>query len=190
MKKVLVFIALVYFNCGIVAKTTKPEIANKVKHYHDLFNATDNENISCYRIPAIVTASNGDLVAAIDERVPSCGDLKWSKDINIVVRRSQDNGKIWSDIEMVVDFPFGKSASDPSMIVDEETNEIFLFYNFMDLDIEKDNSAYPYVKMIKEHTDAMGSITRKLMRITKYETQDYIEGSRIIDIDKAAGAVG
>jgi len=58
------------------------------------------------------------------------------------------------------------------------------------MDIEKDNSAYPYIKMIKEQTDEMGSITKKLMRITKYETRDYIEGSRIIDIDKAAGAVG
>jgi len=58
------------------------------------------------------------------------------------------------------------------------------------MDIEKDNSAYPYIKMIKEQTDEMGSITKKLMRITKYETRDYIEGSRIIDIDKAASAVG
>jgi len=58
------------------------------------------------------------------------------------------------------------------------------------MDIEKDNSVYPYIKMIKEQTDEMGSITKKLMRITKYETRDYIEGSRIIDIDKAASAVG
>ena len=58
------------------------------------------------------------------------------------------------------------------------------------MDMEKDNSAYPYIKMIKEQTDEMGSITRKLMRITKYETQDYIEGNRIIDIDKAVGTVG
>lgn len=58
------------------------------------------------------------------------------------------------------------------------------------MDMEKDNSSYSYIKMIKEQTDEMGSITRKLMRITKYETQDYIEGSRIIDIDKAAGAAG
>ena len=58
------------------------------------------------------------------------------------------------------------------------------------MDIGKENSAYPYIKMIKEQTDEMGSITRKLMRITKYETQDYIEGGRIIDIDKAAGAAG
>jgi len=58
------------------------------------------------------------------------------------------------------------------------------------MDMEKDNSAYPYIKMIKEQTDEMGSITKKLMRITKYETRDYIEGSRIIDIDKAARAAG
>ncbi len=58
------------------------------------------------------------------------------------------------------------------------------------MDIAKDNSAYPYIKMIKEQTDEMGSITKKLMRITKYETRDYIEGSRIIDIDKASSAVG
>jgi len=57
------------------------------------------------------------------------------------------------------------------------------------MDIAKDNSAYPYIKMIKEQTDEMGSITKKLMRITKYETRDYIEGSRIIDIDKASSAV-
>lgn len=58
------------------------------------------------------------------------------------------------------------------------------------MDMGKENSAYPYIKMIKEQTDEMGSITRKLMRITKYETQAYIEGSRIVDIDKAASAVG
>lgn len=58
------------------------------------------------------------------------------------------------------------------------------------MDMGKENSAYPYIKMIKEQTDEMGSITRKLMRITKYETQDYIEGGRIIDIDKAAGVAG
>ena len=58
------------------------------------------------------------------------------------------------------------------------------------MDMGKENSAYPYIKMIKEQTDEMGSITRKLMRITKYETKDYIEGSRIIDIDNAAGVAG
>ena len=112
----------------------------------NLFSATVKDGVSCYRIPAIITAPNGDLIAAIDERVPSCGDLKWSKDINIVIRRSADNGESWSKIETIVDYPFGKSASDPSMIVDKVTGAIFLFFNYMDLDNEKD--VY-YFKLIK-----------------------------------------
>ena len=74
--------------------------------------------VSCYRIPAITTAPDGSLIAAIDERVPSCGDLKWSRDINIVMRRSTDGGRTWSPIRKVVDFPDGQSASDPSLITD------------------------------------------------------------------------
>ncbi len=104
----------------------------------DLFNASSDEAIACYRIPALVTAPNGDLLAAIDERVPSCGDLKWSGDINIVLRRSSDAGASWSNIESVADFPDSLSASDPSMIVDAITSEIFLFYNFMDHTVEPD----------------------------------------------------
>jgi sialidase-1 len=137
MKKLIVMLAAVaFFNCG-AQKQTKTD-TNETLVFQDLFNTSMNSNVKCYRIPAIVTAPNGDVIAAIDERVPGCGDLKWSKDINIIVRRSSDNGKTWSNIETVVNFPYGKSASDPSMIVDKVTNEIFLFYNYMDLDTEKD----------------------------------------------------
>ena len=112
----------------------------------DLFYTGMVDSVACYRIPAIITAPNGDLIAAIDERVPSCGDLKLSRDINIVVRRSSNNGKTWSAVERVADFPLGQSASDPSMLVDEVTGEIFLFYNFMDLDKEKDVYYYHVVR--------------------------------------------
>jgi sialidase-1 len=101
-----------------------------------VFDNTLREGVSCYRIPSIVTAPNGDLVAVCDERVESCKDLNGNKNINIVMRRSSDNGTTWSEIETIVDYPYGKSASDPSMIVDKETGEIFLFYNFMDHDNE------------------------------------------------------
>jgi len=122
-------------SCG---QKEKSQTTNDKIEFVDLFNTSMNPDVSCYRIPAIVTAPNGDLISAIDERVPSCGDLKWSSDINIVIRRSSDNGVTWSEIEKIVDFPLGKSASDPSMIVDAVTKEIFLFYNFMDLENEKD----------------------------------------------------
>lgn len=123
---------------GISAQKETHQIADGVISHQDLFNTSMVQGVSCFRIPAIVTAPNGDLIAAIDERVPNCGDLNRSGDINIVVRRSADNGKTWSGIETVVNFPLGLSASDPSMIVDRDTKEIILFYNYMDYEKERD----------------------------------------------------
>ncbi len=131
-------LVLILFSCKSKESKNRNEVIEEKPKLVPLFNTGMQEGVSCYRIPAIVTAPNGDLVAAIDERVPSCGDLKWSKDINIVMRRSSDNGKTWTPIETIIDYPEGKSASDPSMIVDKMTDDIFLFYNFMNLDTEKD----------------------------------------------------
>lgn len=48
-----------------------------------------------YRIPAIVTAHDGSLVTATDKRKNNQGDLP--EDIDILIRRSTDGGKTWSD---------------------------------------------------------------------------------------------
>lgn len=139
MKRNLLLLGLLFLPLSqLAAQNNKPGLAEGLTEAQDLFNTSMNPEVSCYRIPSIVTATNGDLVATIDERVPSCNDLRGSKDINIVIRRSQDHGKSWSEIVKIVDFPQGKSASDPSMIVDQVTGEIFLFYNYMDLEKEKD----------------------------------------------------
>lgn len=132
------FLFLLLLSTSYCNAQQKENIAEGIITYQDLFNTSMEEGVACYRIPAIVTAPNGDLIVAIDERVPSCQDLRGSNDINIVIRRSKDNGKNWSEIETIVDFPLNLSASDPSMIVDNITKEVFLFYNYMDLDKEKD----------------------------------------------------
>ena len=139
MKKNLLLWGLVLLILSqVVAQNQEPQLPEGLIQIHDLFNASINPEVACYRIPALVTATNGDLIVAIDERVPSCNDLRGSKDINIVIRRSSDQGKNWSEIQKIIDFPVGKSASDPSMIVDRESGDIFLFYNYMDLEKEKD----------------------------------------------------
>lgn len=51
-------------------------------------------------------------------------------------------------------------------------------------DISKDNPLYEDFKEIKRQIVRMANITKKLMRITRYETRDYIGGKRIIDIDR------
>ncbi len=54
------------------------------------------------------------------------------------------------------------------------------------MDISEDNSQFNDIKAIKEQVGRMGDITRKLMRIARYETKDYLKG-KIVDIDKASG---
>ena len=53
------------------------------------------------------------------------------------------------------------------------------------MDVSKDSTQHVNLEKIKSQVDRMGAITKKLMRITKYETMDYLE-SKIIDIDKAS----
>ena len=123
---------------GASAPEGTPAVTAGVIAAQDLFNTAMRDGVACYRIPALITAPNGDLVAVMDERVASCADLNGNKDINLVGRRSGDNGMTWSAMETLVDHPFGKSASDPSLIADPETGELILFYNFMDLENEPD----------------------------------------------------
>jgi len=42
------------------------------------------------------------------------------------------------------------------------------------------------IEEIKKSIDQLGKITHKIMHITRYETKEYIEGTKIIDIDKAS----
>ncbi len=111
-----------------------------------LFASEPEQNVACYRIPSLVTAPDGTLIAVCDQRVPSCADLKGNRDINIVMRTSHDKGESWSETSTVIDYPEGRSASDPSMITDRLTGTIFLFFNYMDHDRE---AGIYYLKMAR-----------------------------------------
>ncbi len=54
------------------------------------------------------------------------------------------------------------------------------------MEIEGDDPIGKRFKKIMDQTRRMGNITRKLTRITKYETKDYLEGVKIVDIDKSS----
>jgi sialidase-1 len=147
MKNILIVILCSAFIFGFSKDRTIKAQDNGLR-FVNLFDSNSKPGVACYRIPAIVTAPNGDVIVAIDERVPSCGDIKWNNDINIVMRRSTDSGATWSGIETMVDYPVGQSASDPSMIVDRVTGTIFLFFNYMDLENEKDVN---YFRLTQSH---------------------------------------
>ncbi|WP_254560138.1 sialidase family protein [Dyadobacter diqingensis] len=83
-----------------------------------------------YRIPAIVRAPNGELLAFSEGRVGGSGDFG---DIDIVLKRSKDQGKTWSGLEVVADYD-KLQAGNPAPVVDLSDPEfpkgrLFLFYN-------------------------------------------------------------
>ena len=90
------------------------------------------EGHACYRIPAIVRATNGDLVVFAEGRLESCSDS--TKTIRIVSKRSSDNGKTWSMLQIVSrNIVLGEefACQDPSPVVDLEcgTGKIILLFN-------------------------------------------------------------
>jgi DNA-binding response OmpR family regulator len=54
------------------------------------------------------------------------------------------------------------------------------------MDMTEDHPLYEKIKTIDEQTIKMGEITKRLTKITRYETEDYVGDTRIIDIEKAS----
>jgi len=133
------FIVVIFLN-SLLSFSQKSDLK-----FYEVFSKSKNSKVSCYRIPSIITTDKGTLIAAADERVLSCGDLKLNRDINIVIRTSNDEGKSWSPIRRIIDYSPGESASDPSMIFDKKMKQIYLFYNYMNLDKDKDSYYLKYI---------------------------------------------
>jgi sialidase-1 len=89
-----------------------------------------NEGHKSYRIPALVTLPNGDLLAFCEGRVNGSGDFG---DINIVMKKSTDHGNTWSHLQTIVDNTL-LQAGNPAPVVDVTDlawpkGRVFLFYN-------------------------------------------------------------
>ncbi|GHJ41453.1 exo-alpha-sialidase [Streptomyces sp. TS71-3] len=87
-----------------------------------LFKASQDPGYACFRIPAIVRTAAGTLLAFAEGRVHDCGD---AGDIDIVVKRSSDDGRTWSPLT-VVNHGGGDTHGNPAPIVDRETGRILL----------------------------------------------------------------
>lgn len=86
-----------------------------------LFDNND-EGSKFYRIPAIATAKDGTLIAIADKRWDSNMDLPNS--IDVVVRRSSDNGKTWTPATVIAGADTKVGHGDPAVVVDRKTGDI------------------------------------------------------------------
>ncbi|WP_129843456.1 sialidase family protein [Streptomyces sp. RFCAC02] len=87
-----------------------------------LFRADLDGGYACFRIPAVVRTNDGTLLAFAEGRRDNCDD---AGDIDIVLKRSADGGRTWSDLS-VVDAGGGDTHGNPAPVVDTATGRILL----------------------------------------------------------------
>ncbi|MDQ0032009.1 sialidase family protein [Arthrobacter bambusae] len=78
-----------------------------------------------YRIPALAVSTAGTVLAAYDGR-PNLDDLP--NPIDLLLRRSTDNGRSWEEQRVVRSGPGLHGYGDPSLLVDTVTARIFMFH--------------------------------------------------------------
>jgi len=114
MKKLSIFIVAI---CIL----TTSVLGSEGKKFNYIFKQ-GMEGYQCFRIPAIITSENGNILAFAEARKKSCSD---TGDIDLVFRRSSDGGITWSKIQVIWDD--GENVcGNPSPVVDQESGNIFL----------------------------------------------------------------
>lgn len=108
---------------GIYART-KPR--DKAPIHAELFAPGDFDS-KFYRIPAIVTAADGTLIAVADKRIENNNDLPGR--IDVVARRSTDGGKTWGPFITVAEHDSIGGCGDPAIVIDRNTGDLIVIYN-------------------------------------------------------------
>ncbi len=95
-----------------------------------------DDGVHTYRIPALATTAKGALLCVYDMRRRMGRDLQ--EDIDIGLSRSADAGRTWEPVRVIMDMgKYGglpeeqNGCSDPGIIVDQQTGEIFCFAVWM-----------------------------------------------------------
>lgn len=96
----------------------------------------NDDGVHTYRIPALTTTPQGTLLCVYDMRRRMGRDLQ--EDIDIGLSRSTDGGATWEPVRVIMDMgEYGglpqeqNGCSDPGIIVDRQTGEIFCFAVWM-----------------------------------------------------------
>lgn len=95
-----------------------------------------DDGVHTHRIPALAASAAGTLLCVYDMRRRSSRDLQ--EDIDIGLSRSTDGGRSWEPARVIMDMgrhgglpPEHNGCSDPGIIVDPATGEIFVFAVWM-----------------------------------------------------------
>jgi hypothetical protein len=128
---------------GVTVDTNNLPPPSTLPPFITVFQA-DVDGYTCFRIPAICTTTNGTVIAMTDGRIGGCGDIPTPLDL--VIKRSFDNGLTWGPLQVVTDYgsavgdvdtyPFygltniaRVAAGDAALLVDRTNGRIWTLYD-------------------------------------------------------------
>ena len=81
-----------------------------------------------YRIPALAVTNDGTLLAVTDLRYKNNSDLGNNHRIDLLIKRSEDNGKTWSEADKITKtLPTDKTGyGDAAIVADRESNDVLI----------------------------------------------------------------
>jgi len=114
-----------YFISMLLFIPALPGIAQEITVFKN-----GEDGYACFRIPAIVKAPDGELLAFCEARKYNCND---HGEVRIVLKRSSDNGSTWGALQVVAEngnLQTGNSAPVYDLLDPNFRNgRLFLFYN-------------------------------------------------------------
>ena len=155
MKKLKsLFVALLALtSCGV---TELPNEAERVSLFQ-----MEEDGSKYYRIPALVKAADGALVAIADKRGDALGDLP--NIITIVSKRSTDGGKTWSDMSIVAqgDTVAQCGYGDAVVIADEKRGNLVAVFSGNNglWHSNESNLIRTYASISKDNGKSWGEVT-------------------------------
>lgn len=125
MKKITILILSYLLSFGVQAQEQQT----------NLFEYGNEGNDICYRIPAIATTKNGNVISVADYRYCG-GDIGFGR-VSLHYRISKDNGKTWGKKKVLVEAHEGKYGpkqdndleagfGDPAIVADRESNRVLV----------------------------------------------------------------
>jgi sialidase-1 len=112
--KILIILAVLFYQ-NLLSQEAQ------VQQYDYLFKS-GSDGYNTFRIPAIITTRSGVLLAFAEGRKNSSSD---TGDIDLVMKRSADNGKTWSELRILWDDELNVCGN-PAPVLDRTTGKIFL----------------------------------------------------------------
>jgi len=108
---------------SVLAPDTEGSSAPVVSYRETVLFEGGDDGYAVYRIPSLIELPNGDVLAFAEGR----NSIQDDGNIDLVMRRSSDNGLTWGAVQVVIDAG-DDTAGNPAPVVDHDTGRLWLPY--------------------------------------------------------------